>query len=44
MAIIPDNSCLEGAMTSTGPLRVPLFLVRVDGVIYPTSMYMYTLE
>ena len=39
MAVIPDVSCIEGAVMTNGILKVPIFLVRVDGVIYHTGIY-----
>ena len=41
MAVIPDISCMEGALMTNGSLRVSLFLVRIDGVIYPTGTYIH---
>ena len=40
MAIVPDlaNFEREGHNVGDGHYRVPLFLVRVDGVIYATGM------
>ena len=38
MAVIPDISCMEGVHMASESLKVPLFLVRMDGVIYPTGM------
>ena len=38
MAVIPDISCMERVHTTDESLRVPLVLVRMDGVIYPTGM------
>jgi hypothetical protein len=38
MAVIPDISCMDRVHTTDESLRVPLVLVRMDGVIYPTGM------
>ena len=40
MAVVPDLGQFErdGHVTSKGHYRVPLFLVRIDGVIYATGM------
>ena len=38
MAVVPDVSTLESDSAKNGVVRVPLFLVRVDGVIYHTGM------
>jgi len=39
MAVIPDVSQFSiGQSQKSEALRVPLFLVRIDGVIYATGM------
>lgn len=40
MAVVPDISLFENDGDTTGKnhYRVPLFLVRIDGVIYATGM------
>ena len=40
MAVVPEISSYEkeGHSVGKGHYRVPLFLVRVDGVIYATGM------
>ena len=40
MAVVPDISQFEkeGHNVGKGQYRVPLFLVRIDGVIYATGM------
>ena len=37
MAVVPDVSQFEDGVSGKDGQRVPLFLVRVDGVIYPTG-------
>lgn len=37
MAVVPDVSYLGSDTCKNGGVRVPLFLVRVDGVIYHTG-------
>ena len=39
MAVVPDINLYErGEPNSKKPYRVPLFLVRIDGVIYASGM------
>ena len=41
MAVIPLSNELKDSMIAPDEtVRVPLFLVRIDGVIYNTGMYM----
>ena len=37
MAVIPSVEHLQDNVSDTDIIRVPLFLVRVDGVIYNTG-------
>ena len=38
MAVVPDETGFECDESDQPVVRVPLFLVRVDGVIYDTGM------